>query len=182
MEYRNILVIGLGNPILGDDGVGWRVGEAVQEILNKESMGKASDSQKYKIDIECLAEGGLRLMEIMVGYDYAVIIDAITTHNQPIGSVSCFPIEKMPDLTAGHFASPHNTTLQTALQLGRELNLSLPEKVIIIGIEAKKVYDLSEELTPSIKDSIPQAVHQTIDLLKNLISGSNSQEGKNDIT
>jgi hydrogenase maturation protease len=163
------LVIGLGNPILGDDGVGWKVGEAVQEALKTSAEWSVFQGHQIDIDIECLAEGGLRLMEVMIGYDYVVVIDAITTANHPIGFVSVFPVEALPERAVGHFASPHNTTLQTALLLGREMGLSLPERVMIIGIEAQKVYDLSEELTPPVKEAVPQAIQETLCLLKTLI-------------
>ncbi|MBI5713137.1 MAG: hydrogenase maturation protease [Chloroflexi bacterium] len=62
------VVIGLGNPILGDDGVGWRVVEAVQEQINDSS-----------VDVDCAAVGGITLMEHLIGYDRAILIDAVIT-------------------------------------------------------------------------------------------------------
>jgi hydrogenase maturation protease len=164
MNTKKILVIGLGNPILGDDGVGWKVGEAVQDILKQPSL--KPEPGDCAVEVECVAEGGLRLMEIMVGYDYSVVIDAVTIAGQPVGSVSIFPIEALPERLTGHFASPHNTTLQVALRLGREMGLHLPQEVTIVGIEAQKVYELSEELTAPVQEAVPQAVRETMRLLE----------------
>ncbi len=164
MEPSKIIVIGLGNPILGDDGVGWQVGELVQKRIHSSPDGFA------QVEVECVAEGGLRLMEIMVGYDYAIIIDALTTAQNPFGTVMCCPLEALPDLTNGHIASPHNTSLQTALKLGREMNLYLPRSVMIVGVEAQKVYDISDQLTTPVQEAVPQAVRVVMDMLEDLIS------------
>ena len=60
------LVIGLGNPILGDDGVGWRVAERVQQQIRDPS-----------IEVDFHAGGGLSLMERLGGHGGAVLIDGI---------------------------------------------------------------------------------------------------------
>lgn len=159
-----LIVIGLGNPILGDDGIGWRVGEIIQE---KKSALWNNDSQNgVEIEVECAAEGGIRLMEIMIGCDHAIVVDAITTGCQPDGTVSQFPLDLLPDACEGHIASPHTTTLQNALNMGRLLDLHLPAQVMIIGIEAKKTSDFTETLSPPIQASIPEAVETVIGLIK----------------
>jgi hydrogenase maturation protease len=56
------IIIGLGNPILGDDGVGWKV---------VEELGKLDHSKSKSIEVDCLSVGGLTLMERMVGYHHA---------------------------------------------------------------------------------------------------------------
>lgn len=61
------LVIGLGNPILTDDGVGIYAAQAVREALPINS----------KVAVKELSVGGLALMEAMVGYNYVILIDAL---------------------------------------------------------------------------------------------------------
>lgn len=155
------LVVGLGNPIVGDDGVGWRVAERILQQMQESGI-KPDD-----VDIECLAVGGLRLMEFMVGYDYAIVIDMLTTGKRCAGYVSCFPLEDLPDLTAGHITSTHDASLQSALKLGQELGLHLPQKIVVVGIEANNCYNFCEELTSPIEAAIPQAVQVVIQLLSN---------------
>jgi len=152
MDFSKIIIIGLGNPLLGDDGVGWRVAEQVRELC--------------EVDLDCLSVGGLSLMERLVGYDRAVLIDAITTGKQPTGSVSLYKLEDLPDLSAGHTGSAHDTSLQNALKLGQSMGVQLPTEVVIVGIEAQSVYEFSEVLSPPVAAAIPQAVQMVMELLK----------------
>ena len=163
-----IIIIGLGNPILGDDGIGWRVVDQLPTPLLTHGY--------VKVDIEHFAEGGLRLMELMIGYDYAIIIDAITTYQHPLGWVICVPIENLPDLSAEHITSPHNTSLQASLHLGREVGLHLPHQVFIIGIETQRIYEFSEELTKPIQDSIPIAAHSVHQVLLDILKNQETKE------
>ena len=72
-DYPDVLIVGLGNPILGDDGIGWRVAEAVEDAL----LEKPASGQNVRVASYAL--GGLSLMEHLIGYDKAIIIDAVQT-------------------------------------------------------------------------------------------------------
>ena len=162
------IVIGLGNPILGDDGIGWRVAEQVEKQLSNHNHLKTSydDLQdNNQIEIECLAVGGLTLMEHLIGYDRAIIIDAITTGKAPLGTVRSLPLEDLPNQAFGHCSSAHDTTLQNALQVGRSMGAKLPDQIDLVTIEAQQVYDFSEELSPPIATALPEAVQTAMELL-----------------
>lgn len=150
------LVIGLGNPILGDDGVGWRVIEELQsKIVNPKS----------EIELDFASLGGLSLMERMVGFERAILIDAMESAQRPVGIVRVIPLEELPNPSAGHSASAHDTSLITALETGRHMGLVLPEEVFVVAIEAQQVYDFSEELSPAVADAAPVAAHAVLDIL-----------------
>jgi hydrogenase maturation protease len=151
------IVIGLGNPILGDDAVGWRVAETVEARLR---LDKAE-----RPEIECLAVGGLTLMEHLIGYKRAILVDAIFTGEQPIGQVLSFPLEALPNRAAGHLASAHDVTLQTALRIGSSMGAALPEEVTVVAIETPCVYDFSEELSPKAAEAVDVAVREVLNLL-----------------
>lgn len=158
---KAILVIGLGNPILGDDGVGWRVAEEVAGRLASLDGGVGS------IEVDCFALGGLSLMERMVGYDRAVVIDAITT-GAPAGTVRVLSLEEcdaLPDHTCAHTTAVHDTTLPTAVRLGRELGAELPAWVDVVGIEAQTLYEFTECLTPAVAGSVAVAAERVLALL-----------------
>jgi hydrogenase maturation protease len=104
-------------------------------------------------------------MESLVGYDIAIIIDAIATHRVPIGTIRSLSLDDLSDPSAGHLGSVHDTSLQNAIKIGRDLHLELPKKIIIVAIEARKIYDFSEELSPEVSASIPEAVRITLELL-----------------
>ena len=149
------LVIGLGNPILGDDGVGWKVAEEL----------KSSTNHQLPVEIDTAALGGLSLMERLLGYERVIIVDSMETGDSPIGSVSFFPLASLPDPMAGHSASTHDATLMTALRTAEELGADIPKQVDIVAIEANNVYDFSEELSPPVAAAVPVAVDKVIELL-----------------
>ncbi len=154
------LIIGLGNPILGDDGVGWRVAEEIARAT----------ANKPEVEVDCVSLGGLSLMERLTGYERVVLIDAIYTGKKPAGTVSRFALNDIPDLTAGHSASAHDTSLRTALNVGRSMDIPLPidEAVTVIAIEAEKVYDFTQELSSAVAAAIPQAVQTVLAMLEQL--------------
>jgi hydrogenase maturation protease len=150
---KKVLIFGLGNPLLGDDGVGWRVAEEVERRLPK--FDKTSE---VSIDVDYSAGGGLSLMERLVDYDEAILIDAIDIGRGPIGSVYRYALDELPDQFSGHIASAHETNLQMALQVGRSLGAALPDRVTVIAIESPHVYDFTEELSSPIEAALPQAI------------------------
>ena len=152
------LVIGLGNPILGDDGVGWKVAEKVSDQL--------SVTSDQSVVAECASLGGLSLMERMVGYQRAILVDSMETGQSPEGSVSVFPLEALTNPSASHSSAAHDTSLLTALEVGRKMKMQVPDAVTVVAIEAKNVYDFSEELSPAVAEAVPLAVQSVIQLLK----------------
>lgn len=158
------LVLGLGNPILGDDGVGWVVADNIRAVLSDPKSGIA-DPQAVEVDTASL--GGLSLMERLTGAERVILVDAIFTSRKPVGTVSKFTLSELPDLSAGHSASAHDTSLRNALNVGRSMDVPLPEdeNVFIVAIEAKNVYDFSQELSPAVAEAVPQAVQAVLDLI-----------------
>jgi hydrogenase maturation protease len=148
------IVIGLGNPILGDDGVGWRVAEEVKYKIDSEEQ----------VDVDCLSLGGLSLMEHLIGYERVILIDALISKDEP-GSITVSKLDELPDYSAFHITSTHDTSLQNAIKLGKSLGAKLPDDVTVVGISAKHVYDFSEELSPSVSKSVSKATDIVINLL-----------------
>jgi hydrogenase maturation protease len=173
---KPVLILGLGNPILGDDGVGWRVAEALQERLGNDP--ELDELPAYEID--CSSVGGLSLMERMVGYDIVILIDAMFTGQAELGVVSDIHLDELPNRAWGHLSSSHDTTLHNALEVGRQMGAKLPQCVQIIGIEAENVFDFSEKLSPAIAAAIPTAVEKVIQLLISRQKSSQNDPAKED--
>jgi len=165
-SLHRILVLGLGNPIRGDDGVGWRVIEAVKDNLVK-AFGKPSHGLRENVEVDALAGGGLNLMERLVDYDRAILVDAMQSGKEP-GSVWVFSLEALDNPSAGHLGSTHETNLLTALEVGRRLGANLPPVggVMVVAIEAQPVFEFSEELSPPVARAVPEAVEKVMNLLK----------------
>ncbi len=147
-------MVGLGNPILGDDGVGWRVAEE----LRRQPLPPG-------VEIDQMASGGIGLMERLVGYNKAIVVDAMQTGRYPPGSVRCFRLEELENSFAGHLGSAHETNLRTALELGRDLGAELPDAVFVVAIEAQQVYDFSEQLSPEVEAAVGPAVRMMVELI-----------------
>ena len=157
------IIVGLGNPILCDDGVGWKVAEKVRTRLPS-PLTAFPGGEGNLVDVEFLSLGGISLMEHLIGYERAIIIDALAS-NQPNGSVTVSKLSELPDYSALHITSAHDTSLQNALKLGKAMGANLPDDVRIVGIATGHVYDFGEELSTPVADAIPLATKIVIDLL-----------------
>jgi hydrogenase maturation protease len=157
-------IIGLGNPILGDDGIGWRVAEQIE----KEIEAKRNLYPHLSIDIQMFSLGGLSLMEQMIDTDAVILIDAIQTGHHPIGSVYKLGLHDLPNFSAAHTTSAHDTSLQNALQAGKLMGAHLPEIIHIVAIEVEKVYEFSDQLSPPVEQAIPLACQAVWDYLSEL--------------
>lgn len=147
------LVVGLGNPILRDDGVGPLVVERL----------RASLAGRSDVAILVDTHGGLRLMERLVGARRAIVVDAILT-GAPAGTLW----DLGPgDLPTAHSGSSHDASLPEALAVGRALGAVLPADgdLRLLGIEAADVYSFGESCTPAVEDAVPRAVERVLALL-----------------
>lgn len=146
------LILGLGNPILGDDGIGLRVTESLEAELSGQDI-TISESNA----------SGLGLLDLLVGYDRAIIIDAIQTKDSNIGGVYRLGVDDLN--VTRHATSPHDVNLATALELGKMLNLALPQQISIIAIEIPPVCTFTEECSPDVEKAIPLAVDMALAIL-----------------
>jgi hydrogenase maturation protease len=107
-------------------------------------------------------------MERLTGFDKVILIDSFNTGEHSQGVVVTFTLDELVDLTFGHSASAHDVSLKTALRVGRDMNVSLPDDkdIHVVAIEAKHVYDFSEELSSTIAESVPVAVKQVLKLIE----------------
>jgi hydrogenase maturation protease len=143
------LVLGLGNPILSDDGVGIKAAHEVANQLNNPQVTVVETST-----------AGLSLLDSIVGYDKVVIIDAIQTEKGEAGEI--YRMGTADFSLTKHFSSPHQINLATALELGKMLNLAMPKEITVFAVEAKDITGFSEECTPEVKRAIPEVVKMVL--------------------
>ena len=156
-----IVVLGLGNPILGDDSVGLRVVALVRERLAAgapHADREASLPASVEVDEEYRG-GGLRLMERLAGADRAILVDALICGTYPPGTVLCLGPE---DLPTQRTASAHDASLATALRLGRAMGLAMPSDVRIVAVVAEDVLEFGEECSPAVTAAVPRAVERVL--------------------
>jgi hydrogenase maturation protease len=146
------LVLGLGNPVLSDDGVGIRIARRLEDRVDQREVTVMEASQ-----------AGLSILDLLAGYDRAIIVDAVQTVGGEAGQVHHFSPEVLD--TARHAASPHDIDVGTALELGSRLGLPLPKQMVIFGVEAADVGTFSEECTAQVREAIPVCVEMIIEEL-----------------
>ncbi|HEX5147966.1 MAG TPA: hydrogenase maturation protease [Candidatus Limnocylindrales bacterium] len=154
------LVVGLGNPILGDDGVGWRVVEALGDRLADDAARRAAGD----VELDRVAVGGLSLMERLVGYDRVVLVDAVLGADRP-GTVSIGSLAETTCRLAGHLDSAHDVPLTEALSAGRALGAHLPDDITVIGVAVRRVDVFDEALSPEVGAALDTAVDGILTVL-----------------
>jgi hydrogenase maturation protease len=139
------LVLGLGNPILTDDAVGILVAEEVSRRLHRED-----------VVVQQASVGGLGLLELILGYDRVILVDAIQTEAGRPGQIH----RLSPDQFRGNLraASPHDVTLATALELGRRLHKDIPREIVVLAVEAADTQTFGEQLTAAVAAAVPEVV------------------------
>lgn len=150
------LVLGLGNPILTDDGVGIEVVRALKPRLD--------DPQ---VTLHESSLGGLNLLDILTGYDRAIIVDAIQTRDGTTGDVYHLSLDDFEPCL--HVSCAHNVDFATALELGKEIGLQLPTDITIVAIEVQDVTTFGEECTPVVQVAISTAVDMVLQELESAI-------------
>jgi hydrogenase maturation protease len=142
------LVLGLGNPLLGDDAIGLRVAAAVRERL----------AARDDVEVQQEEAGGIRLMELLTGFERAILVDAIVSGG-PFGAVRRMSSGELPTQRT---AIAHGVDLPRALELGRALGLPMPAVVRVVAIEAESVLEFREDMTPAVAAALEPAVRAVL--------------------
>jgi hydrogenase maturation protease len=145
MTGKKIRVLGCGNTLVGDDGVGIRVIERLQLM-------------KLPPNVEVIdaGVGGLAILSWIEDADKAIIIDAVQTGNEPPGTVYEFTDKELPPSNM-FMLSLHDLNLVDTINVGRIVQ-KMPGEIVIIGVEVKRVAEFTKELTPEVEAAIPEVL------------------------
>ena len=138
------LILGLGNPLRGDDGVGCRVAE---ELARRE----------LPPGVQALDGGaaGLGLLDLLEGWKRVVIVDAAEMGRRPGEFVRFTPAGVRLASASGRF-SLHHAGLSEVLALADALGRPLPE-VVIFGVQPARV-GWGEGLSPAVEAALPALI------------------------
>ena len=146
------VVLGLGNTVLRDDGVGIYAARALREEL-----GSIADVIEAEL-------AGMDLIEMLRGYDRAIIIDAIQLNGEKPGTV--FRLKPDDMRITPRLASFHDIDIVTALALGSRLGFKMPEDVTIFAVQAEDILTLEEGCLPSVEGAIPGLVAEIASMVR----------------
>lgn len=152
---KKTLILGLGNPILTDDGVGIHVVRALRARTLPPGVLFAE-----------AGIGGLRVLEEIAGYERVILVDAILTPGGRPGEITL--LEPRDLRTSLHSGSAHDLSFTIALELGRGLGMEIPEDahIKVVAIQAEDVQTLGEKMTPAVEASIPRALEAVLEVLR----------------
>ncbi len=142
----NTILIGLGNPLLTDDAIGIKAAR------------KLAEDKWDDIDIEEASVGGMELVEMMLGYDRAIIIDSIVTGKNEVGTIRRITPDDFEE--SRNVSNLHNVGFKQALRLWSNAGDVIPNEIIIYAVEVDDVFTFSETLTPSVENAIPVVVER----------------------
>ncbi len=158
------LILGLGNELYGDDGVGIHV---VRELRKEFESAKKRRRKPRNIDFEECSLSGLALLEVIVGYETLLIVDTIKKANASTGKIH---ILEEKDLRYIPGPSPHYISVPQTLEIGRKLQLKVPSAVKVVAVEAKNMYNLGEGLTEEMKKAVPAIAKKIKNILARIKS------------
>ena len=145
-----VTVLGVGNPIMGDDGVGLELLASVQAAF--------SDPRVEYVDG---GTSGMELLPVIQSARRLLILDAVSGRTP--GEVVELPGDQIPRLLAAKL-SPHQLGLLDVFAAARLLGTE-PDEVTVIGIVPEFV-DVQVGLTPAVSASLPEATELAVSVLK----------------
>ena len=153
-DPQRILVLGVGNALLRDEGVGIRV---VHELLAR---------YHFPENVRVVDGGvlGLSLTGVLMEADRVILVDAVRGGGQP-GDVYRFPWQAKPEHI--HYKdSLHQIDMMETLAL-----LPLvgePPEVVVVGVEFEDIFDYGLELTPRVEGAVEKLIEVVLDELRQL--------------
>lgn len=147
----HIVVLGAGNTLMMDEGVGVRVIERLLEEYD------------FPPEVEVLDGGtsSMEMLEDLENLDALIVVDAVYAH-QPVGEV----IKLVDDDVRAFFRrklSPHQIGLSDVLA-SLEFMGRAPQRMVVIGVKPVEL-ELSMELTPRIAAQVPTLMNMVVDTL-----------------
>jgi hydrogenase maturation protease len=157
-----VLVLGMGNDVYGDDGVGLH---AVR-LLRDQRAGRAASGEKSVVVefAECVLAGAA-LLDVIHGYDALVVIDTIMKANPVTGRIRILEAANIRDFPG---PSPHYVSVPQVIAMGRELGLKMPGTVTVVAVEAKDLFRLGEELSEDMRIRLPKILEAANSVLRRL--------------
>lgn len=143
----NTLILGMGNSILTDDGVGIKIARKLKE-------------REPELEVIETSEAGIALLDFIVGYDKLIIIDSIKTEKGKPGELYRLGMEALKP--AANLSSSHGIDIATAYEIGQGLGYKMPKYISIYAVEVEDNTTFGEECTGEVEGRIPFIAEQII--------------------
>ena len=152
MSIQSVLILGIGNTLLSDEGIGVHVMQQMRKACGEHPC------------IEYLDGGTLSftLADPIARADGLIVVDAARMHSPP-GTVKVFHNEAMDSYLSGNRQSVHEVSLTDLLDIAR-LTESLPEQMCLVGIEPDCL-DWGDQPSERVRLSVEPAIQEIMSIL-----------------
>jgi len=148
------LILGMGNPILSDDGVGLEVARRLQGSIRG-------------ADVAFSSMIGLSLFDLVIGYDTLFIIDAMTAQGTKVGELK--KISEHDRCGTLHLFSSHGLNIFELMELGLRFGFEMPRLEAVYGIEIGSEIAFGGSLSTELNERLPAITEEiTADLISSL--------------
>ncbi|MCR4437431.1 MAG: hydrogenase maturation protease [bacterium] len=147
------LVLGMGNTLLADDGVGIYIARELSRRL-----------QGREVNVKETQLAGFYLAELLEGYERAIIVDSVRTGRCAPGTLQWFTLDELGQPTS--FLSAHHIGLRSALDLAGRMGIPVPQLIEVLTVEVADTGTFAEQCTTAaVREAIPRAVEQVLSRL-----------------
>ena len=150
VRRNKILILGLGNDILGDDAVGLYAARELQKEIQD------------NVDVVEAVISGFEIMDVLEGYEKVLLLDAVVTNQHPPGTILELSKEQFKNVVA---ISPHYMGLPEIFLFAEEMKIDFPKEIRILAMEINPPYELKEGLSSDVMNALPDLISKGKDVL-----------------
>ncbi len=162
------VILGLGNPLLADDGVGVAVAEACQRLLQQMPV--------PGVDVLITTRAGFELIDLLNGYGAAILIDCLDVPDPQPGRVRRLTLDDAAG--SSRLIGVHDLSIGTAFRLAAQLSVPMPTQVEILAVEGADLRTLGQELSPAVASAIEPLARSIHARLQRALQGSVPVDGE----
>lgn len=155
-KKHSTLILGIGNDILTDDGIGIKLVRKLQKDLAKPNVAFLT-----------AVVGGLEILELIRGSELVIIIDAIKTKDGVPGTIYHLTPSHFKETL--HLSSFHDVSFLSALKLAEKMEIPIPSQIDILAIEIVEDLTFSNEFSPPIAEKYKAICQEVSDLVKKML-------------
>jgi len=164
-EEKNILILGIGNEVLGDESLALRL---TVDLQQSDSINGADYQQLYL--------GGLSILECIEGYKTLIVLDTTHTQEEKPGHVFGMSVNNFKETL--HLSSTHDVPFLTALEVGTKLGFRIPGNIFVIAVEIEPDLTLGTSLSSNIENQYDTILSNVHKLIQQYVSISKSRTFK----
>lgn len=139
-----VAVLGLGNPVLSDDGVGLHVAAEVERLLREGPIAG--------VTVLASTRAGFDLINLLTGFTHALIIDCLDLPEPVPGRIRLMDLNSLSG--SARLVGVHDISVADAFELAKVLGTEMPGTVEIYAVEGGDTQTISEEMTPAVAAAV----------------------------